>query len=227
MLGDSEMANAAEAQMKAQQMTDGLSAQVQQVGQVVSAEDLSNTVQELMSKFQADSEEVTKRVAGEVNDLLAFIETAKADIASMQPATLVARDLPTAADELDAIVEHTEQAASEIMDAADELSTIAAEQEGETAERLEKVVTKIFEASTFQDITGQRITKVVKVIKFIESKLDDLADAIGDMAGDDGVVVTRDANVEIVGDDALLNGPQLEGDGNSQDDIDALLASFD
>lgn len=221
------MANAAEAQMKAQQMTDGLSAQVQQVGQVVSAEDLSNTVQELMSKFQADSEEVTKRVAGEVNDLLAFIETAKADIASMQPATLVARDLPTAADELDAIVEHTEQAASEIMDAADELSTIAAEQEGETAERLEKVVTKIFEASTFQDITGQRITKVVKVIKFIESKLDDLADAIGDMAGDDGVVVTRDANVEIVGDDALLNGPQLEGDGNSQDDIDALLASFD
>lgn len=221
------MSNSAEAHMKAQQVTDGLSAQVQQVGQVVNAEDLSNTVQQLMSQFQADSEEVTQRVAVEVNDLLSFIETAKADIASMQPATLVARDLPTAADELDAIVEHTEQAASEIMDAADELSAIASEQEGEIAERLETVVTKIFEASTFQDITGQRITKVVKVIKFIESKLDDLAEAIGDMAGDDGVVVTREANVEVVGDDALLNGPQLEGDGNSQDDIDALLASFD
>ena len=221
------MANAAEAQMKAQQITDGLSGQVQNVGQVVSAEDLSNTVEQLMSQFQADSEEVTKRVAGEVNELLSFIDTAKADIASMQPATLVARDLPTAADELDAIVEHTEQAASEIMDAADELSSIASACEGDIAARLEVVVTKIFEASTFQDITGQRITKVVKVIKFIEDKLDDLAEAIGDMAGEDGVVVTREANVEVVGDDALLNGPQLEGDGNSQDDIDALLASFD
>lgn len=221
------MADAAAAHIKAQQVTDGLSAQVQQVGHVVNAEDLSNTVQQLMTQFQADSEQVTKKVAGEVNDLLAFIETAKADIASMQPATLVARDLPTASDELDAIVEHTEQAASEIMDAADELSTIAGTLEGEVGEQVNAVVTKIFEASTFQDITGQRITKVVKVIKFIESKLDDLAEAIGDLAGEDGVVVTRDANVEVAGDDALLNGPQLDGDGNSQDDIDALLASFD
>ncbi|MEM9878252.1 MAG: protein phosphatase CheZ [Pseudomonadota bacterium] len=221
------MAHAADAQLKAQNVTDTLNSQVQQVGQVVSADALSSTVQQLMLQYQADSEQITKRVAGEVNDLLAFIETAKADIASMQPATLVARDLPTAADELDAIVEHTEQAASDIMDAADELQSVAADCEGELADRIQSVVTKIFEASTFQDITGQRITKVVKVIKFIEDKLDDLADAIGDMASDDGVVVTRDANVEVVGDDALLNGPQLEGDGNSQDDIDALLASFD
>lgn len=221
------MADAAKARQKAQELTDGLSTQVQQVGHVVNAEDLSNTVQQLMTQFQADSEEVTKRVAGEVHDLLAFIETAKADIASMQPATLVARDLPTASDELDAIVDHTEQAASEIMDAADELSSIAEGMEGEVGAQVQAVVTKIFEASTFQDITGQRITKVVKVIKFIESKLDDLAEAIGDLAGEDGVVVTRDANVEVVGDDALLNGPQLDGDGNSQDDIDALLASFD
>jgi len=221
------MANAADAQLKAQQVTDSLNSQVQQVGQVVSADVLSSAVQQLMSQFQADSEQLTKRVAGEVNDLLTFIENAKADIASMQPATLVARDLPTAADELDAIVAHTEQAASDIMDAADELAGVAADCEGELADRIQSVVTKIFEASTFQDITGQRITKVVKVIKFIEDKLDDLAEAIGDMASDDGVVVTRDANVEVVGDDALLNGPQLEGDGNSQDDIDALLASFD
>lgn len=221
------MAHAADAQLKAQNVTDTLNSQVQQVGQVVSADALSSTIQQLMSQYQSDSEQITKRVAGEVNDLLAFIETAKADIASMQPATLVARDLPTAADELDAIVEHTEQAASDIMDAADELQSVAADCEGELADRIQSVVTKIFEASTFQDITGQRITKVVKVIKFIEDKLDDLADAIGDMASDDGVVVTRDANVEVVGDDALLNGPQLEGDGNSQDDIDALLASFD
>ncbi|MEM6681006.1 MAG: protein phosphatase CheZ [Pseudomonadota bacterium] len=221
------MAHAADAQLKAQNVTDTLNSQVQQVGQVVSADALSSTIQQLMSQYQSDSEQITKRVAGEVNDLLAFIETAKADIASMQPATLVARDLPTAADELDAIVEHTEQAASDIMDAADELQSVAADCEGELTDRIQSVVTKIFEASTFQDITGQRITKVVKVIKFIEDKLDDLADAIGDMASDDGVVVTRDANVEVVGDDALLNGPQLEGDGNSQDDIDALLASFD
>jgi len=221
------MAHAADAQLKAQNVTDTLNSQVQQVGQVVSADVLSSTVQQLMSQYQADAEQITKRVAGEVNELLTFIETAKADIASMQPATLVARDLPTAADELDAIVDHTEQAASDIMDAADELQSVAADCEGELADRIQSVVTKIFEASTFQDITGQRITKVVKVIKFIEDKLDDLADAIGDMASDDGVVVTRDANVEVVGDDALLNGPQLEGDGNSQDDIDALLASFD
>ncbi|MEM7569564.1 MAG: protein phosphatase CheZ [Pseudomonadota bacterium] len=196
-------------------------------GQTVSVSDLSGTVEALMHQFQGDAEQITSRVSEEVNELIAFIETAKADIASMQPATLVKRDLPTAADELDAIVDHTEAASNEIMDAADALSEIATMCEGKVAERVEEVATRIYEASSFQDITGQRITKVVKVIKYIEDKLDDLAEAIGDLAGEDGVIVKKDATIDAEGDDALLNGPQLEGEGNSQDDIDALLASFD
>lgn len=213
------------------QASEALAAEIKSAaalqGQTVSVNDLTGAIEALMTQFQGDAEALTGRVADEVNELISFIDSAKADIASMQPATLAKRDLPTAADELDAIVEHTEAASNEIMDAADELSAIAEDCEGDLADRVQTVATKIYEASSFQDITGQRITKVVKVIKFIEDKLDGLAEAIGDLAGEDGVVVKKDATIDAEGDDALLNGPQLEGEGNSQDDIDALLASFD
>ncbi|MEM6833971.1 MAG: protein phosphatase CheZ [Sphingomonadales bacterium] len=197
-------------------------------GSSVAVNELSSAIGTLVEQFRGDAEELTGKVAMEVNELIHFIESAKADIASMQPATLAKRDLPTAADELDAIVAHTEQATTEIMDAAESLTAIAEDCEGDMKERLEEVMTKIFEASTFQDITGQRITKVVRVIKYIEDKLDGLAEAIGDLAKDDGIIVKKEANIaESDDDNALLNGPQLDGEGNSQDDIDALLASFD
>ncbi|RME62717.1 MAG: hypothetical protein D6782_11650 [Alphaproteobacteria bacterium] len=125
------------------------------------------------------------------------------------------------------MVSNTEEAAGKILDAADELTQIAGIVEGAAADRLQAVATQIFEASSFQDITGQRITKVVRVLKLIEERLAVLASVVGDTAIAEEPEIERTDDGVIKNDKDLLHGPQLEGDGNSQDDIDALLASFD
>ena len=82
-------------------------------------------------------------------------------------------------------------------------------------------VTRIFEASNFQDITGQRITKVVKTLKYIERKIDALLAAFGD------TVNGKQAQLMNPPDEDFVSGPQLPKAANSQDEIDAILASLD
>jgi Chemotaxis phosphatase, CheZ len=80
-------------------------------------------------------------------------------------------------------------------------------------------VTEILTACSFQDITGQRTTKVVNTLRYLEQRVNSMLEIWG-VDSLKGLV----APVEI-GDtrpDAhLLNGPSLEG--VSQDDVDALL----
>jgi chemotaxis protein CheZ len=119
------------------------------------------------------------------------------------------------ADELEEIVTETARAANRIMDAAETIEGVAAKVDTAAATALTDAVTQIYEASSFQDITGQRITKVVRALQSMESKLQSLTTAFGPA---EAIVA---APVE--GDAALLNGPQLPSGATSQDDIDALF----
>jgi len=121
------------------------------------------------------------------------------------------------ADELEEIVTETARAANRIMDAAEAIEGVAAKVDPDSATALTDAVTNIYEASSFQDITGQRITKVVRALQSMESKLQALAEAFGPIEGD--------APAAVEGDAALLNGPQLSSGATSQDDIDALFAT--
>jgi chemotaxis protein CheZ len=84
-------------------------------------------------------------------------------------------------------------------------------------------VIKIFESCNFQDLTGQRITKVVSTLKFIETHIIRMMEIWG------GIDAFKDyaptARSERDGDAKLLNGPKLDDDPGhaSQDDIDALF----
>jgi len=124
-------------------------------------------------------------------------------------------------DELEEIVSETARAANRIMDAAETIETVAASADPVMAAALTEAVTNIYEASAFQDITGQRITKVVRALQSLESKLDSLAGAFAPP----GTALRPEPVPE--GDAALLNGPQLEAGANSQTDIDALFASLE
>lgn len=175
-----------------------------------------------------ESKDVSKAELGkEVNEMLEFISRARDELATMRPRTITDRHIPSARDELDAVVKHTESAAGQIMDAADELGSIADTLEEPHKATIADLSTRIFEASSFQDITGQRVTKVVSVLQHIEQRLAALAEVIGDHEVHDENIEVFDETGEVVNEDALTHGPQLDGKGNSQDDIDALLASFD
>jgi chemotaxis protein CheZ len=195
------------------------------LGDKVATRDVTDIVNSMVNSFRGELELATSRIGGELNELIEFINAARSEIAAIKPNTVSKRDIPTATDELDAIVQHTEVAAGIIMDCADEVTAVAGELEGALAERLQAVATKIFETSSFQDITGQRVTKVVRVLKQIEEKLGNLAKAVGDDRVEEKVVERNQDGVPL-DEKELLNGPQLKSVASNQDDIDALFSDF-
>ncbi len=177
------------------------------------------------------------RLIEELRELARFIQSARNELASLRPRDIQERFLPTAADELDAIVQSTETATHEIMDAAEALDGLMDSLTPEQADVLMGVTTRIYEACTFQDITGQRITKVVRTLKSIEERVDALVNAfdkgapkgIADGAEGDDLNRFR-TSVAAVGDQdgdkALLNGPGQAAAAMDQSAIDALLKDF-
>ena len=83
---------------------------------------------------------------------------------------------------------------------------------------------QVFEACNFQDLTGQRIGKVVATLEFIEKHIIRMMDIWGGIESFKDL--TAEAMAERAGDKKLLNGPKLKDeDGHaSQDEIDALFA---
>lgn len=125
--------------------------------------------------------------------------------------------LGSTADELEEVVAETAKAANEIMGAAEAIEQLMPRVDKDVATALLNAVTRIYEASAFQDITGQRITKIIRAVQDIESKIGTLAQACGEGELDGG---------DPEGDAALLNGPQLGKTAATQDDIDALFDSI-
>jgi chemotaxis protein CheZ len=195
-------------------------------GDTVAVADIASVVGSLVAGTTHDKE--LDKVAVELRELLQFINAAKHELVGMQPKSLSNRDIPDANVELDAVIKASEDAASTIMDVGDVIGEIADDMEGEVAEKLNQAAADLFQASSFQDLTGQRITKVNVTLSHLEARLNALAEAIGDdfiEQSEDDIEV--DAEGVAVNDDDLLHGPQLEGEGNSQDEIDAILAAFD
>lgn len=196
-------------------------------GDNVAIDEITHVVGSLVKGTTHDDD--LDRVATELRELLNYIGAAKSELVGMQPKSLSNRDIPDAGEQLDAIVKSTEDAAEAIMDAAEGVGEIAGEVDDELSARLEQISTNLFQASSFQDLTGQRITKVTRTLGHLEERLNALAEAIGDdyIAPDPEEEVTRDDEGVVEDETDLLHGPQLEGEGNSQAEIDAILASFD
>ncbi len=194
-------------------------------GDNIAIDDITHVVGSLVRGTTHDDE--ISKVALELRELLDYIGAAKNELMGMQAKSLSNRDIPDAGEQLDAIVKSTEEAAETIMDAADAVGQIAEQVEGDNGGKLDEISTTLFQASSFQDLTGQRITKVTRTLGHLEERLNALADAIGDEYIEPEEDVERDDEGIVQDDTDLLHGPQLEGEGNSQAEIDAILASFD
>jgi len=157
-----------------------------------------------------------------------FITKTRQELAVLRPGEVKQEFILKAADELDAITEGTATATHRIMDAADVLMEVAGQLEKDKAAKVTDAVMSIYEACTFQDITGQRVTKVVGMLKVIEERIDSMVIAMGDMepgAADTQTGTAVDAASEAPGEKtSTLHGPALPGQGTSQSDIDKLLA---
>jgi chemotaxis protein CheZ len=133
--------------------------------------------------------------------------------------------------ELGAVVGGTEQATQQILEATEAIDQAATalakvtspDQQRLLSEEIQERVVSIFEACNFQDLTGQRISKVMATMKYVEHHITVMMDIWG---GIDAIKAHAPAAVgDRVGDARLLNGPKLAGDAGhaSQDDIDAMF----
>jgi chemotaxis protein CheZ len=79
--------------------------------------------------------------------------------------------------ELEAVVQATEQAANQIMEAAEAIGTWIEHGRDDPAaiEAITQRLSVIFEACTFQDVTGQRIRRAIEHLQKVEEMLGGLA----------------------------------------------------
>ncbi|RVU13952.1 protein phosphatase CheZ [Methylobacterium oryzihabitans] len=134
-----------------------------------------------------------------------------------------------ARDELHAVVQGTEQATDTILTASETVESLArgiAMRAGDDATRTDALAIQaqmqaIFEACNFQDLTGQRISKVVRTIMLVEERVGEMLNL---WSGSGAAPPTKPMGDRRTGDDALLNGPALPGAAAvCQDAVDAMF----
>jgi len=182
----------------------------------------------LMDHIRSDLREAMK-LKEELDAITASIQRTKQEIATLRSIS-PGREPSSVTDELGAVVSGTEAATNSILAAAEEIDEIAGtlgaylpEPEADKVRRISEKVVTIFEACNFQDITGQRISKVVNSMRFIEERVNQMVQIWGGLDSFNDVEALQLDQRE--GDEALLNGPALDWDPTrkSQDDIDALF----
>lgn len=154
----------------------------------------------------------------EIHQLKEAIDALKQELNDVHPGG-IQTNIPSATSELDAIVAMTETATNTIMESCELIQT-ALKDEQISVHKVESEIIRIVEACTFQDITGQRITKIIKFLKEIDAHA---AELIRVMDNHFPGASVKPAGVHNDGEVSLMNGPQLPGQGVSQADIDALL----
>ncbi|MBX2831870.1 MAG: protein phosphatase CheZ [Rhodospirillales bacterium] len=175
-----------------------------------------------------DDLELIRTQIAEMNE---HIHKAKVQIASLRHPKASDDRLISATSELDAIVKDTEMATHTILESAEQIDDLSmtlknsapSEFVADHVEQIAFIVTKIFESCNFQDITGQRINKVVSTLEFVEDRVHNMISIWGEDAFAELPVPESEEKEDVPEDSDLLNGPQLEGEGISQDDIDKLF----
>jgi chemotaxis protein CheZ len=186
--------------------------------------------QALLQTYRAQIEQCEK-LKTELDLIYDAITRTKQEIAVLHGKSFSGDEMSKVTDELGAVVGGTEQATQRILEAAEAIDQSASalsksaspEQTQLQSEEIQERVIAIFEACNFQDLTGQRIAKVMNTMKFIEHHINVMMDIWG---GVDAIRAHAPPIVDDrVGDARLLNGPKLDGDEGhaSQDDIDALF----
>lgn len=180
-------------------------------------------INSVIGRVEAKEELSREKLYNEVKALHNLIEETRIEISETRVGDVSFKHIPTATDELGAVIAATEAATGVIMDSCDSITKEAEKLPAEQKDFMLVEVTKILEACSFQDITGQRITKVTKNLKSIEEKVGALMQILTDKIPGLPYDEEEDARV---GDERLKNGPQMPDKAVSQEDIDKLLADL-
>lgn len=206
----------------------GRSAATETIGESVSREVAE--AHALLETYRAQIEQCEK-LKVELDLIHDAISRTKREIAVLHGKSFNGEEMAKVNGELGAVVGGTEEATQQILEAAEAIDNASSalakvtspDQQKILSEEIQERVVSIFEACNFQDLTGQRISKVMTTMKFIENHITVMMDIWG---GVDAIKAHAPPVVDDrEGDAKLLNGPKLDGDDGhaSQNDIDALF----
>lgn len=176
----------------------------------------------MTSSLEGTLRELDHGFADAVRDAAEDIHDLRMELASLGVDKLRSNHLPEAGHELDAVVEETEKATDRIMESAEAIMAADRTDPAAFETLVDAQMIDIFEACTFQDITGQRIAKVVETLQRLETRFDRMLSALPAAEGDE-VKTADEAAVDARKEEQILNGPQRDGPQVGQDDIDALF----
>ncbi len=141
----------------------------------------AETNREAMETARAQISEAQSYKA-ELETIHAALKRSREEVAAFAGGGALPPDIARASRELDAIVRGTEQATQHLLQAAEDIDQCAntlsaalkSEHEKGLANDIRDRVVQIFEACNFQDLTGQRVGKVVETLAFLEEHVERL-----------------------------------------------------
>jgi len=173
-------------------------------------------------------------IMAEIHAMNDHIATTKSEIAALKPVDEANTSISVATGELAEVVKATEDAANTILENTEKIDFICSQIRNSIPEndpdniepqvdQLEFIGMELLTACSFQDITGQRINKVVNSLNYIEERLQKMIDIWRIEHGTGDAHDMTFAKDDDRSDKGLLHGPQNENAGMGQDDIDALF----
>jgi chemotaxis protein CheZ len=173
----------------------------------------------------------------EMTAISTSIEETRRQLASMHANTPRAINLDRMTGELGAVVGDTANATNDILASAEGIQEVVSALKVELTssnckahlDQVQDLTQKIFESCNFQDLTGQRITRIVETLAFIESRVDRMMEIWGGLETIDKLIAEETAAMhaerETEGAFVLVNGPKIADDEGhvDQSDIDALF----
>ena len=227
---------------KRQSVTERMDALTNSEEKTVPIEQVRELMDAVKDIFEGNFQDKDVELYGELGELAHYINDAKKQLKDLNPSTVAEEGIPDASNQLDAIVAQTEEATGKIMDSCEQLEAV----QRRVKDRLisheppldedvlagvddaimegQNHITTIFEACNFQDLTGQRIMKIVGLLQEIERQVLRMIVVFGlnnkSNEIDDATKKTLEEEAE------LLEGPQLPGNRLEQDDIDDILAKL-
>src|SRR5581483_3430980 len=115
----------------------------------------------------------------EIGRLARYIEETKSEIFAIGTNEKAEQVITGASQHLDEVIKATETASNTIMDAADAIQNAIGNEKGDKPQAIRDAVNRIYDACNFQDISGQRITKVIRLLQNIEDRISKLNGLFG------------------------------------------------
>jgi chemotaxis protein CheZ len=176
--------------------------------------------QQLTDTMQMFFGSLDQSIHAEFNDIAAYIARTRDEIAQLRPNDIKERRIPVAGAELEAVVGDTERATESIMSEAEAVMALSAADPAAYKAEVDAAMTRVIEACAFQDLAGQRVSKVVTSLRHIEQRVARFAATMGVHDAE----ATEDERTETDRRRKLhLNGPAMGGPETGQDDVDALM----